>query len=157
MTLHRSSSVLSHPSQLIENIEARWLPHRLLIGSPVVCKSLKTLSSPVLVGSLSSTPIPPVAPHRAPTRAVALGFSAIRWPAFPDRRGKYVTGQHQEPGYRLPPTAQPWDLNRCNTRGGRTLLPEVQPASCQRAKRPSVLRGLALGTVPQAALGPQPC
>jgi hypothetical protein len=44
MTTRRSSSVLNHPSQLIENIEARWLASWLLVGSTLASKLLKTLS-----------------------------------------------------------------------------------------------------------------
>ena len=58
MTPRRSSSVLSRPSQLIENIEARWLARWLLVGSSLAFKLLKTLSSPVLDGPLSATPYP---------------------------------------------------------------------------------------------------
>jgi hypothetical protein len=122
MTPRRPSSVVSDLSQPVEIIEARQLPRWLLVGSSVAFKLLKRLSSPVVIGPLSSTPIPPIAPYSAPARAVARAL-ALLLASFPGSPGgKYVIGQRQEPGQRLTPTARPWDLNRCNTRGRRTTF-----------------------------------
>jgi hypothetical protein len=144
MTPRRSSSGLSHLSQPIEIIEARPLSRWLLVGSSVAFKLLKRLSSPVVIGPLSSTPIPPIAPYSAPARAVAraLALSAGQLSRIAGEKIRYrptsSTGSSPDTHSAtmgLKSVQHPWQTNPFCRKCHQTRANRCQPHMAQCRKR----------------------